>query len=125
KVNPQVVAYWRDHYDIAYRIKHHWPQLKPYLDGKIHVIVGTADTFYLDGPAHKLKAVLESVGAHAEVQFLPGKTHFDLYAKGTDRDWLLKQIAWAMYHVARPDAAIPAEYRHELPAETQAARTGT
>ncbi|HET7587790.1 MAG TPA: alpha/beta hydrolase-fold protein [Gammaproteobacteria bacterium] len=125
KVNPKVVAYWREHYDIAYRIKRHWPQLKPYLDGKIHVIVGTADTFYLDGAAHKLKAVLESVGAHAEVQFLPGKTHFDLYKKGGDRDWLMNQITWAMYHVARPDAEIPAEYRHELPAETQAARTGT
>ncbi|HET6725333.1 MAG TPA: alpha/beta hydrolase-fold protein [Gammaproteobacteria bacterium] len=125
KVNPRVVAYWRDHYDIAYRVKHHWPQLKPYLDGKIHVIVGTADTFYLDGAAHRLKAVLQSVGAHAEVQFLPGKTHFDLYRRGKNRDWLMEQIAWAMYHVARPDTNIPAEYRHELPAETRAARTGT
>ncbi|HJP99495.1 MAG TPA: alpha/beta hydrolase-fold protein [Rhodanobacteraceae bacterium] len=123
-VNPAVVAYWRDHYDIAYRIRTQWPQLKPDLDGKIHVIVGTADTFYLDGPAHKLKAVLESVGAHAEVQFLPGKTHGDLYVKGKDADWLEKQIAWAMYHVARPEAKIPAADRHELPPATRAAQTG-
>jgi hypothetical protein len=123
KVNPEVVRYWRDHYDIAYRIETQWPQLKPDLDGKIHVIVGTADTFYLDGPAHKLKAVLEDVGARAEVQFLPGKTHSNLYAKGKDQDWLRPQIAWAMYHVARPDAKIPAAYRHELRPAIDAAET--
>lgn len=125
KVNPAIVRYWRDHYDIAYRIETQWPQLKPDLDGKIHVIVGTADTFYLDGAAHKLKAVLDRVGAHAEVQFLPGKTHGDLYWKGKDHDWLEKQIAWAMYHVARPDAKIPAAYRFELRPAIDAAETST
>jgi predicted alpha/beta superfamily hydrolase len=123
KVDPTVAAYWRDHYDIAHRIRTQWLQLKPYLDGKIHVIVGTADTFYLNQSAELLKAVLQKLGAHAEVQFLPGKTHGNLYAKGKDRDWLRPQIAWAMYHVARPDAKIPKPYREELPAATQAAQT--
>ncbi|HEX5354104.1 MAG TPA: alpha/beta hydrolase-fold protein [Rhodanobacteraceae bacterium] len=125
KVNPNVVRYWRDHYDIAYRIKTQWPELKPYLDGKIHVIVGTADTFYLNQSAKLLKGVLASVHANAEVQFLPGKTHGNLYVKGKDRDWLEKQIAWAMYHVARPDAKIPAAYRFELPDAIGAAETAT
>ena len=123
KVNAEVVRYWRDHYDIAYRIETQWPQLEPDLDGKIHVIVGTADTFYLDGAAHKLKGVLDKAGAHAEVQFLPGKTHGDLYWKGKDHDWLGKQIAWAMYHVARPDAKVPAAYRDELRPAIDAAET--
>ncbi|WIG55726.1 MAG: putative endo-1,4-beta-xylanase 1 precursor [Rhodanobacteraceae bacterium] len=122
-VNPEVANYWRDHYDIAYRIQTHWPQLKPDLDGKIHLIVGTADTFYLDGAAHRLKGVLDKVGAHAEVQFLRGKTHGNLYAKGKDSDWLEKQIAWAMYHAARPDAKVPAAYRHELTPAIDAAET--
>ena len=43
-VDPAVVNYWRDHYDIAWRLQHEWPQLKPDLDGKIHLVVGTADT---------------------------------------------------------------------------------
>ncbi len=113
-VNPEVVKYWRDHYDIAHRIKTKWPELKPDLDGKIHLIVGTADTFYLDGAAHRLKKVLDDVGADAEVEFLPGKTHFDLFAKGENPHWLMQQITWAMYHHARPEADIPAEYRHEI-----------
>ncbi|MBS0382943.1 MAG: enterochelin esterase [Proteobacteria bacterium] len=125
KVNPEVVKYWRDHYDIAYRIETQWPQLKPDLDGKIHVIVGTADTFYLNESAKLLKGVLAKVGAHAEVQFLPGKTHMDLYSRGKDNDWLEKQIAWAMYHVARPDAKIPAAYRAELMPAIKDAETAT
>lgn len=103
-VDPQVVAYWRDHYDIAHRLQTDWPALKPDLDGKIHLYVGTADTFYLDGAAHRLKAVLDGLGAHAEFRFIPNRTHFDLYQVGDDRFALFKDISWAMYAVARPNA---------------------
>jgi hypothetical protein len=101
-IDPTVVAYWRDHYDIAHMVQENWPTLKPDLDGKIHLIVGTADTFYLDGAAHKLQAVFESLGAQESFRFLPGKTHMDLYVEGNDRWALLKTISWEMYAVARP-----------------------
>jgi enterochelin esterase-like enzyme len=107
-VNPEVVAYWRDHYDIAYRLQRDWPSLKPNLDGKIHLIVGTADTFYLDGAAHRLQAVLDGLGAKSEFVFLPDRTHMDVYVIGDDRRGLLKKIAWQMYAIARPHAARPA-----------------
>ena len=106
KVDAAVVTYWRDHYDIAHRLQTQWPELKPDLDGKIHLIVGTADTFYLDGSAHRLKAVLDDLHAQSDIRFLPNKTHFDLYASGGDRTALLKQIAWEMYAVARPQSAL-------------------
>ncbi|HWU78378.1 MAG TPA: alpha/beta hydrolase-fold protein [Rhodanobacter sp.] len=105
-VDPAVVAYWRDHYDIAWRLQHDWAQLKPDLDGKIHLYVGTADTFYLDGAAHKLKAVLDGLGAKSDIRFLPDRTHFDLGLIGKDRHGLLKQISWAMYAVARPHSTL-------------------
>ena len=103
-VDPAVVAYWRDHYDIAYRLQQQWPQLKADLDGKIHLYVGTADTFYLDGAAHRLQAVLDGLHAKSEFHFLPDRTHFDLYKQGEDRQALLKQISWEMYALARPDS---------------------
>ena len=105
-VDPAVVAYWRDHYDIAHRLQQQWPQLKPDLDGKIHLYVGTADTFYLDGSAHKLKAVLDGLGAKTEFRFLPDRTHGNLYWIGEDHHGLLKQISWAMYAIARPDSRL-------------------
>jgi hypothetical protein len=101
-VDPAVVAYWHDHYDIANLVKENWPQLKPDLDGKIHLIVGTADTFYLDGAAHRLQTVLDGLGAKSDFRYLPGKTHFDLYSNGDDYLALFKQISWEMYAVARP-----------------------
>lgn len=104
-VDPAVVAYWREHYDIAERIRTHWPALKADLDGKIHLIVGTADTFYLDGAAHRLQATLDGLGARSDFRFLPDRTHFDLYTEGDDRRALSKRIAREMYAVARPGKA--------------------
>jgi S-formylglutathione hydrolase FrmB len=107
-VDPVVVAYWRDHYDIAHLLQANWPRLKPDLDGKIHIVVGTADTFYLDGAAHRLQAVLDGLRARSSFTFLPNRTHFDLYVQGKDRQGLLKQISWEMYAIARPHATLKA-----------------
>jgi hypothetical protein len=107
-VNPTVVAYWRENYDIAYRLARDWPLLKSDLDGKIHVIVGTADTFYLDGAAHRLKSVLDQLGAKSDIRFAPDRTHFDLYQVGDDPRALIKDIAWEMYAIARPGSRRPA-----------------
>jgi hypothetical protein len=95
-VNAAVVHAW-EKYDIARTLETNWPLLSPNLNGKIHVIVGTADTFYLDGAAHKLKAVLDRLGATAQVTFLEGRTHFDLYKVDADPRGLMDQIAAQMY----------------------------
>jgi len=107
-VDPAVMRYWRDHYDIAYRLQHQWPQLRDALDGKIHLYVGSVDSAYLEGPAHKLKALLDSLGAKSDIRFLPDKSHFDLYTLGDDRYALLKDISWQMYAIARPGSNAPA-----------------
>jgi enterochelin esterase-like enzyme len=106
-VDPAVVQYWHDHYDIAHLVKTNWPTIGPDLDGKIHLIVGTADTFYLDGAAHRLQAVLNDLHAKSDFRFLPDKTHFDLYSDGKDRYALFKTISWEMYAVARPGSKPP------------------
>ena len=102
-VDPVVAAYWRAHYDISHRLQTQWPELKADLDGKLHVIVGDADTFYLDGSARRLQAVLDGLGAKPAVTFLPGRTHSDVYAIGDDRRGLFNTIAWEIYAIARPD----------------------
>jgi hypothetical protein len=101
-IHPDVVEYWRDHYDLAYVTKTNWASKRPYLRGKIHLIVGTADTFYLDGAAHKFEAVLKSLNADPHFSYLPEKTHMDLFVVGSDREALYDQITKEMYAVARP-----------------------
>jgi enterochelin esterase-like enzyme len=117
-VDPSVVAYWRDHYDLAHIVEANWPALAPDLKGRIHLIVGTADTFYLDGAAHKLEAVLNRLGGEPHFTYLPGKTHFDLYAVGDNRFALFDQISREMYAVARPGA----HWQADAPAAAAAAR---
>jgi hypothetical protein len=101
-VNPDVVAYWRDHYDLAYIVAADWAARGPYLKGKIHVFVGTADTFYLDGAEHRFDGVLQGLHADAHFTFLPNRTHMDLYVVGDDKAGLFDQIGAEMWAVARP-----------------------
>ncbi|MES3024661.1 MAG: alpha/beta hydrolase-fold protein [Pseudomonadota bacterium] len=105
-IDPAVVAYWRENFDIAHHMQRDWPKLKADLDGKIHLIVGTADTFYLDGAARKLQTVMDGLRAKSDFRFLSDKTHFDLHRQGDDRFALWKQISWEMYAVARPKSAL-------------------
>jgi S-formylglutathione hydrolase FrmB len=102
-VHPDVVAYWRDHYDLAHVAATTWAEHGADLKGKIHLIVGTADTFYLDGAAHKFEAVLNKLGADPHFTYLPDRTHFDLYEVDKDRQGLFDQIGAEMYAVARPN----------------------
>jgi S-formylglutathione hydrolase FrmB len=105
EVDPKVVAYWRTHYDLAYIVKTTWARRGPDLEDKIHLYVGTADTFYLNGAARKLDAVLKELGADAHFTFRQGRTHFDLYAKSGDHMALIDTIAAQMYLTAYPQAA--------------------
>lgn len=70
------------------------------------MIVGTADSYYLDGAVHRLQAVLDALHARSDFRYLKGRTHGDLYAQGNDPEALLKQISWQMYAVARPGSTL-------------------
>jgi S-formylglutathione hydrolase FrmB len=103
-VDPQVAAYWHDHYDLAHLVEANWGKNGPLLKGRIHLFVGTADTFYLDGPAHLFEARLNKLGADPHFTYIPDRTHFDLYKIGDDRMGLMWPIMSEMYAVARPGA---------------------
>jgi enterochelin esterase-like enzyme len=66
RINPEVAKYWTEHFDLTRILSRNWEQLGPKLIGKIHVTMGTKDTFYLDAAARKMEAFLESTK-------LPGK----------------------------------------------------
>lgn len=101
-VNPVVAQYWREHYELAHLVREHWTAQYDLLKGRIHVIVGTADTFYLDGAVQLLDKQLRELGAQAHITYMPGRTHFDLFTVGTDELGLYDEIAKEMYAVARP-----------------------
>jgi hypothetical protein len=59
-INKDVVPYWRDHYDLTYIMQRDWKTLGPKLVGKLHVMVGTADTYYLDHAVHLMQKSMEA-----------------------------------------------------------------
>lgn len=76
-VDPQTAKAW-EAYDINLVVKRRWPTLGPKLKGKVHVYMGEADTFYLEGATRLLGATLKELGSDAVVELFPGKDHGNL-----------------------------------------------
>lgn len=97
-IDSAVAVAW-EKYDISRVLRDNWKTLGPKLKGKLHIIVGTADTFHLNEAVELLDAELKKLGSDAKIEYLEGRTHFDLY-----KDGLRERIAREMYAVARPQA---------------------
>lgn len=97
-INQFVAKSW-EKYDISRILRGNWATLGPKLKGKLHIIVGTADTFHLDEAVRLLDGELKKLGSDARIEYLEGRSHFDMY-----QDGLGDRIANEMYAVARPKA---------------------
>jgi hypothetical protein len=75
-MNPEVARYWREHYDLTALLARDWERLGPKLQGKLHVTMGTKDTFYLDAAAHRLEQFLESTKLAGKGPYYGGSFDF-------------------------------------------------
>ena len=73
-IDPEVAKAW-EAYDIRLVLERNWPTLGPKLKGKLHVITGDLDTFYLEGAVKLLKESLAKLGSDAVVEIIPGRDH--------------------------------------------------
>ncbi len=80
-INQSVAEAWK-RYDIRLKLLLNWPQIGPQLTGKLHVFMGSEDTFYLEGATRRLQTTLAELGSDAVIEILPGKNHFNLFADG-------------------------------------------
>ena len=87
-VDPAVAVRWRVHYDVSHLIATDWPALRPSLDRRLHVVVGTANLIFLDSSIRRLEAAIKAVGGKTNFTYVPGATpHMsEVYAQGTDRN---------------------------------------
>jgi hypothetical protein len=59
-INRDVAEYWRSHdYDIREYLERNWPRIGPSLRGKIHVLCGDMDNYYLNLAVYLLEDYLE------------------------------------------------------------------
>jgi Putative esterase len=73
-IDPTVAKAW-EAYDVRLVLERNWPTLGPKLKGKLHVITGGLDTFYLEGAVALLKESLSKLGSDAVVEIIPRKDH--------------------------------------------------
>lgn len=79
-VDPDTARYW-EKYDIRLQLERQWNTIGPKLKGKLHVIMGDQDTFYLEGATKLLKTSLAKLGSDAVVEIVPGKDHGTLLSR--------------------------------------------
>jgi S-formylglutathione hydrolase FrmB len=70
-IDPEVAEYWK-RYDIRLVLEENWPSLGPKLKGKIHVIAGAWDTYYLKNAVEFLGDFLMTTDYGGYVEILPG-----------------------------------------------------
>lgn len=76
-IDPKVAQAW-EKYDIRLVLERNWDRLGPKLAGKIHVVTGEVDTFYLEGAVKLLKESLEALKSDAVIEIVPGRDHGNL-----------------------------------------------
>ncbi|MFM9961800.1 MAG: alpha/beta hydrolase [Planctomycetaceae bacterium] len=76
-VNTEATKGW-EAYDIRRVLERNWPTLGPKLSGKLHIVMGDADTFYLEGATRLLGESLKKLNSDAVVEMLPGQDHGSL-----------------------------------------------
>jgi enterochelin esterase-like enzyme len=103
-IDPSIVRAWA-HYDIAAILRAQWPTLGPKLAGKLHIVVGTADTFHLNEGVQLLATELHELGSDAQITFVPNRDHLDLYDDG-----LQDRIFDAMEARAAATGVVPAAH---------------
>ncbi len=59
-IDPAVAAYWKEHYDLSAILQRDWPTLGPKLQGKLHIYVGSADTYFLNDAVYYLEDFLKT-----------------------------------------------------------------
>jgi hypothetical protein len=60
-INPEVAAYWRDHYDLTHIIRRDWAKNGAKWQGRIHLYCGDMDNFYLNNAVYLAEDVLKGL----------------------------------------------------------------
>ncbi|MEM6774274.1 MAG: alpha/beta hydrolase-fold protein [Pseudomonadota bacterium] len=58
-IDPEIAAYWREHFDLRHILERDWETLGPKLQGKIHLYVGEMDNSYLNNAVYLMEEFLE------------------------------------------------------------------
>lgn len=61
-IDHKTAEYWREHYDMDAMLQRDWATLGPKLQGKIHLYVGSDDTYFLNDAVYLMQDFLDKTG---------------------------------------------------------------
>lgn len=61
-IDHTTAAYWREHYDLDAILQRDWATLGPKLQGKLHLYVGSDDTYFLNDAVYLMEDFLKTTG---------------------------------------------------------------
>jgi hypothetical protein len=72
KIDHDVAAYWKEHYDLRYILERDWDNIGEALKGKIHIYCGDMDNYYLNNAVYHMEDFLE----HTENPYYHGEVDY-------------------------------------------------
>jgi hypothetical protein len=105
KINKDVAAYWKEHYDLRHILESRWATLGPKLAHKINVYVGDADSYFLNMGVHLLDEFLKKADNPkwtGEIVFQPMAPH----CWGPPRNELAAKMAAQVTKYAPPGSDV-------------------
>jgi hypothetical protein len=73
KIDREVVAYWREHWDLVEYLKRNWSTVGPLLKDNLYFFAGDADTYFLNNSTMALDAWLKTATSpRSEAHFMYG-----------------------------------------------------
>jgi hypothetical protein len=81
-IDHKTAEYWREHYDLDAILQRDWTMLGPKLQGKLHLYVGSDDTYFLNDAVYLMEDFLKQTGTpghgvpyEGEVRYGPRAEH--------------------------------------------------
>jgi hypothetical protein len=81
-IDHKTAEYWREHYDLNAILQRDWTTLGPKLQGKLHLYVGSDDTYFLNDAVYLMEDFLKQTGTpghgvpyQGEVRYGPRAEH--------------------------------------------------
>jgi hypothetical protein len=81
-IDHRTAEYWREHYDLDAILQRDWMKLGPMLQGKLHLYVGSEDTYFLNDAVYLMEDFLKQTGTpghgvpyEGEVRYGPRAEH--------------------------------------------------
>jgi hypothetical protein len=75
-IDHKTADYWREHYDLNAILQRDWSTLGPKLRGKLHIYVGSDDTYFLNAAVYLMEDFLKQTGTPGHGVPYDGEVHY-------------------------------------------------